>query len=139
MECHLHGAGNVTGIERGTISRFLNSSNQQKSHGALREMYINMMDLNITLTLPLPASRSTYCSSRTNHTTAMFAAQLFTTVLAFLAVGVQASPLSPRDVIVPKITNPTAGSVWPVGTVQTVTWYVYYEISPGGSRSLTMH
>ncbi|KIM35887.1 hypothetical protein M413DRAFT_14272 [Hebeloma cylindrosporum] len=52
----------------------------------------------------------------------MFAAQLFTTVLAFLAVGVQATPLFRRDVIVPKITNPKAGAVWPVGSVQTVTW-----------------
>ena len=61
----------------------------------------------------------------------MFAAQLFTTVLAFLAVGVQASPLSPRLVIDPQITNPKLGSVWPIGTVQTVTWYVRYKISSG--------
>jgi hypothetical protein len=58
--------------------------------------------------------------------TAMLAVQLFTTVLAFLAVGVQATPLFLRDVIAPTITNPKAGSVWPVGSVQTVTWYVYY-------------
>ena len=69
----------------------------------------------------------------------MFATQLTTTVLAFLALGVQASPLSLRDVIDPKITNPTASSVWPIGTVQTVTWYVCYEILPGGSISSTMH
>jgi hypothetical protein len=59
----------------------------------------------------------------------MFAAQLFTTVLGFMAVGIQASLLSPREVITPRITNPKAGSVWPIGTVQTVTWYVCYKIS----------
>ena len=61
----------------------------------------------------------------------MFSAQLFTTLLAFLAVGVQASPLFPRDVISPRITNPKPGSVWPIGTVQTVTWYMGYNISSG--------
>lgn len=58
----------------------------------------------------------------------MFATQsLLTTFIAFnlAAVNVVASPLFRRDVIAPRITSPTADSVWPVGSVQTVTWYVY--------------
>ena len=86
--------------------------------------YINI-DLHMgTLT---PSSTSTYCSF--DPMTAMFAAQLFIMVLAFLAVGIQTSPLTPRAV--PKITDPKPGSVWPIGTVQTVTWYVCYKISSG--------
>ncbi|KAF9472236.1 hypothetical protein BDN70DRAFT_818934 [Pholiota conissans] len=47
----------------------------------------------------------------------LFAALLFT-------VCVKASPLAldRRDVIRPKITSPNAGSVWPIGSTQTVTW-----------------
>ncbi|KAF8968973.1 hypothetical protein BDZ97DRAFT_1654445 [Flammula alnicola] len=52
----------------------------------------------------------------------MFAFQSFTAVLAFFALVIQASPLSRRDVITPNITSPTADSVWPVGSNQTVTW-----------------
>ena len=43
-------------------------------------------------------------------------------VLAVAVLGGQASPVSRRDVIAPKITSPTAASVWPIGTTQTVTW-----------------
>ncbi|KJA24372.1 hypothetical protein HYPSUDRAFT_200596 [Hypholoma sublateritium FD-334 SS-4] len=43
-------------------------------------------------------------------------------VLAVAALGGQASPVSRRDVIAPTITSPTAASVWPIGTTQTVTW-----------------
>ena len=59
--------------------------------------------------------------------TAMFAAQLLTMVLDFLAMGIQASPLSPQAV--PKVTNPKIGSVWPIGTVQTVAWYVLQDLT----------
>ncbi|KAF8158540.1 hypothetical protein B0H34DRAFT_709277 [Crassisporium funariophilum] len=52
----------------------------------------------------------------------LFALQTFTTLLAFLSFGVHASPLNRRDVIAPKIIKPDASSVWPVGSVQTVTW-----------------
>ncbi|KAF4617677.1 hypothetical protein D9613_005653 [Agrocybe pediades] len=45
-----------------------------------------------------------------------------TTLFAFLAVNVHATPLSRRDVIAPHITSPHEGTVWPIGTVQTVTW-----------------
>ncbi|KAF8904108.1 hypothetical protein CPB84DRAFT_1677535 [Gymnopilus junonius] len=56
----------------------------------------------------------------------MFALQpLLTTFIAFnTAVNVAASPLGlfRRDVVAPRITSPTADSVWPIGSVQTVTW-----------------
>jgi len=48
-----------------------------------------------------------------------------TTLFAVLAASVQATPLSRRDVIAPHITNPHAGTIWPIGTVQTVTWCVF--------------
>ncbi|PPQ86314.1 hypothetical protein CVT25_005615 [Psilocybe cyanescens] len=57
-------------------------------------------------------------SERFNY--AMFT--IFTTLVALLALSVNASPLSRRDVIAPRITSPNAQTVWPVGTVQTVTW-----------------
>ncbi|KAH9480196.1 hypothetical protein JR316_0006794 [Psilocybe cubensis] len=47
---------------------------------------------------------------------------VFATLFAFLALSVNASPLSRRDVIAPRITSPNAQTVWPIGTVQTVTW-----------------
>ncbi|CAA7269102.1 unnamed protein product [Cyclocybe aegerita] len=53
----------------------------------------------------------------------MLALHAITTLLttAFW-MGVQASPLSRRDVIAPKITSPDANTVWTVGSVVTVTW-----------------
>lgn len=45
-------------------------------------------------------------------------------LLALLALSVQATPLSRRDVVAPKIILPNSQSVWPIGTTQTVTWYV---------------
>jgi len=42
-----------------------------------------------------------------------------------LLLPVRASPLSRRDVVVPKIITPDANSVWTVGHVETVTWYVF--------------
>ncbi|KAJ3509183.1 hypothetical protein NLJ89_g5356 [Agrocybe chaxingu] len=53
----------------------------------------------------------------------MLALHAFTTLLAAaFSMGVQASPLSRRDVIAPKITSPDANTVWTVGSVVTVTW-----------------
>ncbi|KAF8817203.1 hypothetical protein BYT27DRAFT_7075331 [Phlegmacium glaucopus] len=54
----------------------------------------------------------------------MFTLHTFTTILAFLSLSVQASPLllAQRDVIAPPIIKPDATSVWPVGTQQIVIW-----------------
>ncbi|KAF9046766.1 hypothetical protein BJ165DRAFT_1404165 [Panaeolus papilionaceus] len=55
----------------------------------------------------------------------MFAFKALTTVLALVSSAVvHATPLAMgrRDVIAPKIIKPDASSVWPVGSVQTVTW-----------------
>ncbi|KAF8192125.1 hypothetical protein BJ912DRAFT_962909 [Pholiota molesta] len=48
--------------------------------------------------------------------------QSLVAAVALCALCVQGSPLARRDVIAPKITSPNAGSVWPVGSTQTVTW-----------------
>ena len=37
------------------------------------------------------------------------------------------------DVYAPPITSPTAASVWPIGSVQNVTWYVFPHVSVGGT------
>ncbi|PPQ82176.1 hypothetical protein CVT24_012653 [Panaeolus cyanescens] len=57
----------------------------------------------------------------------MFTFKALTTVFALVACAVvNATPLAltkaRRDVVVPKIIKPDASSVWPVGSVQTVTW-----------------
>ncbi|KAF9553888.1 hypothetical protein CPC08DRAFT_645028 [Agrocybe pediades] len=57
-----------------------------------------------------------------------------TTLFAFLAVNVHATPLSRRDVIAPHITSPHEGTVWPIGTVQTVTWCVDTSNFPPDSQ-----
>ena len=41
---------------------------------------------------------------------------------------VQATPLSRRDVIAPRIITPDAGTVWTIGQVETVTWWVANEL-----------
>lgn len=45
-------------------------------------------------------------------------------VAAFGLAAVNATPLSRRDVVAPPIITPNAQTVWPIGTTQTVTWYV---------------
>jgi hypothetical protein len=40
------------------------------------------------------------------------------------AAPIVLSSVSERDVWAPKVTSPNAGTVWPVGSSQTVTWYV---------------
>ena len=47
--------------------------------------------------------------------------------LAFASL-VQATPWSRRDVIVPRIITPNASTVWTIGQVETVTWYVANEL-----------
>ncbi|KXN86197.1 hypothetical protein AN958_10385 [Leucoagaricus sp. SymC.cos] len=51
---------------------------------------------------------------------------LFAFFLAFLTLlgsfVVQATPVEKRDVYVPPILTPTAGTVWTAGETQTVTW-----------------
>ena len=47
--------------------------------------------------------------------------------LAF-AFLVQATPLSRRDVIAPRIITPNASTVWTIGQVETVTWWVVNEL-----------
>ncbi|KAJ2912628.1 hypothetical protein MD484_g7794, partial [Candolleomyces efflorescens] len=37
-------------------------------------------------------------------------------------LGLPSGSLSARDVVVPRITSPTASSVWPIGSTQFVTW-----------------
>ena len=58
---------------------------------------------------------------------------------AALALPASASPLVRRDVIAPTITSPTAESVWPIGTVQTVTWYVSMLRRVAGSNLHVSH
>ncbi|KIK04103.1 hypothetical protein K443DRAFT_676235 [Laccaria amethystina LaAM-08-1] len=55
----------------------------------------------------------------------MFGLLKLTTALCFaytFLAQVHASPLSRRDVVAPHITSPDASSVWPIGTMQLVTW-----------------
>ncbi|KAI0267335.1 hypothetical protein BC834DRAFT_1040654 [Gloeopeniophorella convolvens] len=51
---------------------------------------------------------------------------IVTNLFAIFAVAFISSAkpvrLAARDVFVPPITSPTSASVWPVGSVQTVTW-----------------
>ena len=65
---------------------------------------------------------------RLQRQTTMFTLQTFTSILAFLSFSVRAFPLFQRDVIAPKIIQPNASSVWPIGTQQTVIWYFFSKL-----------
>ena len=44
---------------------------------------------------------------------------------AAMASSAAASPLEKRDVFIPPVTYPHAGTVWYSGQTHNVTWYVY--------------
>jgi hypothetical protein len=46
------------------------------------------------------------------------------------AAPVVLSSVAERDVWVPKVINPNAGTDWKVGSSQTVTWYVERALHP---------
>jgi len=46
------------------------------------------------------------------------------------AAPVVLSSVSERDVWVPKVTSPSAGADWKIGSTQTVTWYVERALRP---------
>jgi len=49
--------------------------------------------------------------------------------LSALATFVNAAPLIARDVFVPPVLYPSAGTVWKAGSTYTVSWYVLTEQS----------
>jgi hypothetical protein len=46
------------------------------------------------------------------------------------AAPVVLTSLSERDVWAPKVTSPTTGTNWKIGSSQTVTWYVERALQP---------
>ena len=81
-----------------------------------------LTDLEANISQPFRLALSHYLQRL--QQTIMFALQTFTVLLAFLSFSVQASPLVQRDVIAPTILEPNSSSVWPIGTQQTVIWWV---------------
>lgn len=70
----------------------------------------------------------------------MFGLLKLTTAMCFaytFLTQVHASPLSRRDVVAPHITSPDANSVWPIGTMQLVTWCVNCLLPPQVPAQLT--
>jgi hypothetical protein len=68
----------------------------------------------------------------------MFGLLKLTTALCFaytFLAQVHASPLSRRDVVAPHITSPDASSVWPIGTMQLVTWCVNCLLPPSSGSA----
>jgi len=64
-------------------------------------------------------------------------------LLFSLAIGMSASAapvvlssVSERDVWAPKVSNPNAGTVWKVGSSQTVTWYVERALHRFGAGAI---
>ena len=56
-----------------------------------------------------------------------FSTTLF--ALSALSTFVTAAPLMARDVFVPPVLRPSAGTVWKAGSTHSVTWYVLTEQS----------